>query len=427
MSAGGVGQRVRARREKGAVHRRTWLSGAGVLAVGVVLLVSACGSSASGGSASNSKSASPTGSASAASGSALKIMAFGQFQASTFSYPEGRDAILAAVQYYNAQGGFNGHKLQVTVCNDQGNPNLARQCAQQAVSDGDVAVLGSYSQQGPTILPILQAAHIAYVGATAQSPADTTSSVSFPLEGLNQVVFGGIGYGATITGILIENYGTTTPLAEQSVEAGMAINGGKVVKIENTGSNLSSYAPAISVMESAGAQCVAAIMPPDQIPVIFQEMRQSSDPTIPMINAQDSFSTAALKQLGPVADGMILSSSTYPPSSTKAPVPMVVSEIKKYEPSAAISQFSLQGWAAVELLKDALAKVSGTVTPQALLTALSSLTNASTGGLYPPYTTTHAGPVPNAPRIFLTKVLIFKVGSGGSEIPVSKGFVSVVK
>ena len=106
---------------------------------------------------------------------------------------------------------------------------------------------------------------------------------------------------------------------------------------------------------------------------------------------------------------------------------MVVSEIKKYEPSAAISQFSLQGWAAVELLKDAMAKVSGTVTPQALLTAFSSMTNASTGGLYPPYTTTKPGPVPHAPRIFLTKVLIFKVGSGGSEIPVSKGFVSVVK
>ena len=126
-------------------------------------------------------------------------MAFGQFQASTFSYPEGRDAILAAVQYYNSQGGFNGHKVQVTVCNDQGNPNLARQCAQQAVSDHDVAVLGSYSQQGPTILPILEAAHIAYVGATAQSPTDGTSPVSFPLEGLNQVVFGGIGYAATVT------------------------------------------------------------------------------------------------------------------------------------------------------------------------------------------------------------------------------------
>jgi ABC-type branched-subunit amino acid transport system substrate-binding protein len=432
MSAGGVGHRFGARRERRAGRRRAWFSSAGVLAVGVALAVSACASSSSsGGSASGGGSAS-AGSGSSASGSALKIMAFGQFQASTFSYPEGRDAILAAVKYYNAHGGFSGHQVQVTVCNDQGNPNLARQCAQQAVSDHDVAVLGSYSQQGPTVLPILQAAHIAYVGATAQSPADTTSSVSFPLEGLNQVVFGGIGYGATITGckkagILIENYGTTTPLAEQSVEAGMAINGGKVVKIENTGSNLSSYAPAISVMESAGAQCLATIMPPDQIPVIFQEMRQSADPKIPMINAQDSFSTAALQQLGSVADGMILSSSTYPPSSTKAPVPMVVSEIKKYVPSAAISQFSLQGWAAVDLLRDALAGVSGTVTGQALLKAFSSLSNASTGGLYPPYTTTSPGPVPNAPRIFLTKVLVFKVGPNGTETPVSNGFVSVVK
>src|ERR1700728_1260690 len=141
MSAGGVGHRFGARRERRAGRRRAWFSSAGVLAVGVALAVSACASSSSsGGSASG-------GGGSSASGSALKIMAFGQFQASTFSYPEGRDAILAAVKYYNAHGGFSGHQVQVTVCNDQGNPNLARQCAQQAVSDHDVAVLGSYSQQ----------------------------------------------------------------------------------------------------------------------------------------------------------------------------------------------------------------------------------------------------------------------------------------
>ena len=418
-----------------------WLAGgrgrAGLAAgaAAVALVAAACGSSSGsspGSSSPSSGAAAPAPSGSPATGSPLKVMVFGQFQASSFSYPEGRDAVLAAVKYYNAGGGFSNHPVQVSVCNDQGDPNLARSCARQAVSSGDVAVIGSYSQQGPTVLPILQAANIAYVGATAQSPADTTSTVSFPLEGLNQVVFGGIGYGATTTGckkagILIENYGTTTPLAEQSVEAGMALNGGKVVKIENTGTDIASYAPAISVMESAGAQCIAAIMPPDQIPKIFQEMRQSANPQIPMINAQDSFSTAALQQLGSVGVGMILSSSTFPPSSSNAPVPQVVSLIKKYEPSAAISQFSLQGWAAVDLLKDAVAKVSGTITAKSLLTAFSALSGASTQGLYPPYTTTSAGPVPGAPRIFLTKVLILKVGPNGTETPVSNGFVSVVK
>jgi ABC-type branched-subunit amino acid transport system substrate-binding protein len=359
-------------------------------------------------------------------------MAFGQFQASTFSYPEGQTAIEAAAMSLNAAGGINGHPIQVEACNDQGDPNVAAQCARKAVSDGDVAVLGSYSQNAGQVLPILQAANVAYVGATAQSVTDTTSPVSFPLEGLNQVVFGGVGDGSTLAGckkagILIENYGTTTPLAIQSITSGIELGGGQIVKVENTGSDLSNYSPAISAIESAGAQCVDTIMPPDQIAEIFQAIRQSANPKITMINAQDTFSTHLLQQLGTTANGMILSSSTYAPTDTSIPaVAHVVSEVGKYEPGAAISQFTIQGWAAVLLLQDVVKNISGTVTPAAVLTGFEHLTSASTDGLYPPYTTTSPGPVPDAPRIFLTKVLILKF-ENGTETPVSNGFVNVVK
>jgi hypothetical protein len=228
---------------------------------------------------------------------------------------------------------------------------------------------------------------------------------------------------------LIENYGTTTPLAEQSIELGAGLGGGSVVQIENTGTDVPSYAPAIADIEAAGATCIDTIMPPDQIPLILQEMAASSDPTIQMINAQDTFSVQALEQLGSAGNGMILSSSTYPPTSTLSSVRLVVKEINKYEPAGtAISQFSIQGWAAVDLLKDGIAGVKGTVTAAKLLTAMGHLKNASTQGLYAPYTDTSPGPVAGAPRLFLTKVLILKVAdNGATETPVSKGFVNVVK
>jgi branched-chain amino acid transport system substrate-binding protein len=358
-------------------------------------------------------------------------MSFGQFQATNLSYPEGQTSIDAAAKTINAAGGINGHPIQVSACNDQGDPNIAAQCARTAVSAHDVAVLGSYSQNAAQVLPILQAAGIAYVGATAQSVVDTTSPVSFPLEGLNQVVFGGVGYGATLVGckkagILIENYGTTTPLAIQSITAGITLGGGKIVKVENTGSNLPDYSPAISAIESAGGQCVATIMPPDQIAEVFQSMRQSANPNIMMINAQDTFSTQLLQQLGSTANGMILSSSTYPPTNTSLPeVPKLLAAIKQYEPGAAVSQFSIQGWASVLLLQDVVKGISGTIDSASVLHGFKNLTNASTNGLYPPLTTTSAGPVPGAPRIFLTKVLILKYNDG-NETPVSNGFVDVI-
>ena len=105
----------------------------------------------------------------------------------------------------------------------------------------------------------------------------------------------------------------------------------------------------------------------------------------------------------------------------------VVSEVGESEPGAAISQFTIQGWAAVLLLQDVVKNISGTVTPGCqLLNGFEHLTIASTDGLYPSYTTTSPGPVPNAPRIFLTKVLILKF-ENGAETPVSNGFVNVVK
>lgn len=422
-------------RRSNALRTGTALAAAGLLAVSVT----ACSSSkpsATGSSnttAAGASSATSSGSQAAApTGTPIKIMAFGQFQATTFSYPEGQTAIDAAVKSINASGGIDGHPIQLQVCNDQGNPNVAGQCARTAVSNGDVAVLGSYSQNAGTVLPILQAANIAYVGATAQSVTDTTSPISFPLEGLNQVVFGGVGYGSTLAGckkagILIENYGTTTPLAIQSITDGIQLGGGQIVKVENTGSNLPDYSPAISAIESAGAQCVDTIMPPDQIAEIFQAMRQSANPNITMVNAQDTFSTQLLQQLGSTANGMILSSSTYPPTDTSIPaVAHVVSEVKKYEPGAAISQFSIQGWAAVLLLQDVVKNIHGNITASAVLNGFEHLTNASTDGLYPPYTTTSPGPVPNAPRIFLTKVLILKFDNG-QETPISNGFVNVIK
>jgi ABC-type branched-subunit amino acid transport system substrate-binding protein len=375
-----------------------------------------------------------TGATASASGAPLKVMAIGQWSATSFSYPEGSTAMQAAIDYYNSKGGLDGHKIALTICNDEATPSVASTCARQAVSSHDVAVLGSYSEEAATIVPILKAAHIAYIGATAQSPQDFTSGISFPLEGLNQVVFAGVGYGATLVGckeagILIENYGTTTPLAEQSIELGAGLGGGSVVQIENTGTDVPSYAPAIADIESAGATCIDTIMPPDQIPLILQEMAASADPTIQMVNAQDTFSTAALEQLGSAANGMILSSSTYPATSSLAAVKTVVKEIGKYEPAGtAVSQFSIQGWAAVDLLKDGLTAVKGSITSTKLLTAMGHLKNASTQGLYAPYTDTSAGPVAGAPRLFLTKVLILKVSNNGAtETPISKGFVNVVK
>ncbi len=55
------------------------------------------------------------------------------------------DAVKLLVKQQNAKGGLLGHKLEVKVCDDQGEAAPAAICARQLVNDGVLAVIGSYT------------------------------------------------------------------------------------------------------------------------------------------------------------------------------------------------------------------------------------------------------------------------------------------
>ncbi|CAM5594196.1 Leucine-binding protein domain-containing protein OS=Streptomyces alboniger OX=132473 GN=CP975_15300 PE=3 SV=1 [Streptomyces alboniger] len=62
----------------------------------------------------------------------------------------------AYARWVNAHGGLNGHKITVLTCNDRNDSVAAARCAQRAVSEGVVAVVGSYSQYADSFLPPLE-------------------------------------------------------------------------------------------------------------------------------------------------------------------------------------------------------------------------------------------------------------------------------
>src|SRR5580692_4875082 len=101
-------------RRQTAIFGGTAIAAVGLLTAGVTACSSSSSSapsspSSSASSPSSSASTGATASAAAATGTPIKIMAFGQFQASTFSYPEGQTAIEAAAKSLNAAGGIDGH------------------------------------------------------------------------------------------------------------------------------------------------------------------------------------------------------------------------------------------------------------------------------------------------------------------------------
>ncbi|WP_031478788.1 ABC transporter substrate-binding protein [Streptomyces bicolor] len=99
----------------------------------------------------------------------------------------------AYARWVNAHGGLKGRKLKVLTCNDHNDSVAAAKCADRAVEENAVAVIGSYSQFGDTFLPSLEGAGIPYIGGYGVTNAEFTSPLSYPVNGGQPALLAGLG------------------------------------------------------------------------------------------------------------------------------------------------------------------------------------------------------------------------------------------
>ncbi|OLO25779.1 hypothetical protein PZ61_0235670 [Streptomyces sp. MNU77] len=95
--------------------------------------------------------------------------------------------VRAAVRSVNARGGIAGRPLQVTVCANQDNANLAAKCARDAAADPDVVGLaGTQNNFGSATNPVLEEAGLSTVGIPLTA-SDFTSEAFYAVVGGNVV------------------------------------------------------------------------------------------------------------------------------------------------------------------------------------------------------------------------------------------------
>jgi ABC-type branched-subunit amino acid transport system substrate-binding protein len=99
----------------------------------------------------------------------------------------------AYARWVNAHGGLGGRELKVLTCNDHNDSVSAAKCADRAVEENVVAVIGSYSQYGDTFLPSLEGAGIPYIGGYGVTYAEFTSPLSYPVNGGQPTLLAGLG------------------------------------------------------------------------------------------------------------------------------------------------------------------------------------------------------------------------------------------
>lgn len=341
-------------------------------------------------------------------------MATGFFAGAADPLSEEPGSFQAAVKYVNSLGGIHGHKIALTLCNDQNNPNVAQGCAIKAKSNHDVAVLTSLSQQSSAVLPTLNQAGIPYVGDLAQLKADVTTSVAFP-SGLGSYDSGPAiadtvaVSGCTKAAVIVLDAGAITTVLENGFDAGLAAKKIDLVDTIVAPIGTPSYTSDVAAAVAKGAQCIIGATLPTDTVALMTAIQQAGNGLFLI-----SFATSlpALSSLGTLGVGTYFMGLSRTPTDRNPGVQKVDKLIEKYSPGTPLTSNGLMAFAAVLLLKDGLMNVKGSVyTAATVRRGLNNLKNASTEGIFHPYTAKKRNA--SEPRQFNPYALTYKITGPG--------------
>jgi branched-chain amino acid transport system substrate-binding protein len=94
--------------------------------------------------------------------------------------PSSKDAILAWVKYTNANGGVNGHQLNVSVEDDQASGTVALQDARDLVENKNViALVGNFTNENSAMEPYLRDKGVPIIGGLVSEDIWETSPIMF--------------------------------------------------------------------------------------------------------------------------------------------------------------------------------------------------------------------------------------------------------
>jgi ABC-type branched-subunit amino acid transport system substrate-binding protein len=349
-----------------------------VVAVLLFASVAGCGSSGGGGGG---------GGTSASDKSPIKIMSF--FESTGVDalplLPDGAQAAVAAV---NKAGGINGRKLEWSSCDDKDTAADARACAQQAVSSGAIAVVGSDSLQNGEYLPVLAAGHVASFGSNPlQLGGDFTAPNSFPLEA------GTASYPAAAGLTLLKLGATTISLAaidignnslEVALNAGLAATGRKVQNFVQVPAGAPDQAPYVTAALSGGTNGIVVWQQESDSINFLRQLSSSKNAKNTKVAVVSNDEAALFQQIGALGYGVGEVFNSYP--TNQVSIPAVAQEVANFQAAGVASALTDQdadnAYNAVMAFADIAKKVKD-LTPASFMTAVEHTSDLHTG-LLPP-------------------------------------------
>lgn len=379
------------------------LAGCAILAG---LTLAACGSSgggsgatsASGGSSGSSGSSAPAAahvpqsngglpSLSApdkkATGSPLTFAMISLQQSSQASYVEETQAAQAAANYVNTKlGGIKGHPIKITVCPTDGTGATSAACANRLIQQHPVAFFGDSDLATFASLPLINKAHLAYIGGVGFGGPEDILPNSFQFLGGSTMLWPAIGEYATKylhAHSLAETQPTGNPYAAiaSNLVAGAALKGGishsniKNVPLDPTAADvtpqvsaMNAISPDVAVGVNTGTQCVS-----------LAQARQSLGMTAKFFLPSGCSDPQQIKQMGSAANGIYMPFEVQVPGDNGPDVQLYLSAMKKYSPHSKMDEFTAAGFQEVINTYEVLSKAKGAITPSAVIDAFNHARN----------------------------------------------------
>ena len=179
-------ERTRGQRRARTTTGLAWRKAVALLAV-LALIAAACGGDDDNDTSADTGSDEASGEASeetaeAPTGEPLKVMTVTTLNAAGPTYQNIANTAEVYEEYINARGGIAGRPLEVTVCDEQFDPAVATTCARQAVDEGMVSIVGSFTFFAESIVPVIAESDITWFGPCCPiTPSELTSPHSFPI------------------------------------------------------------------------------------------------------------------------------------------------------------------------------------------------------------------------------------------------------
>jgi hypothetical protein len=256
------------------------------------LVAAACGSSSKNAatnatSASTSASTAPAGStvgsapsnSAAPSGSPIKVMTIASVNYSGPNYENILETAKLYQDWINAHGGIKGHPLEVSTCDEQGDPTKTAQCGRQAIANHDVAVVGSFSFNGNAIVPELAANHISWFGICCAVASDELTMPNVQQIG-GDAGIAGLAVKASVDGckkiaLVALDVGAEEKFWETLVNNALkSVNGPPLAKVVKVPLTAQDYAAEVT-QATTGTDCIEAILAQANWPSFIQPYKSS--------------------------------------------------------------------------------------------------------------------------------------------------------